>query len=91
MMKSTSTLRTICRPALKASELSIHPNDGFDLGMMTTGYDVDLDGTGPAYIKLLNECPKECIELPTRLFERLGKPKAAVLRYDGSKLFIDPK
>jgi hypothetical protein len=72
------------------NELSIHPNDGFDLGMMTTAYDVELDGAGPALIRLLNECPRDCLELPPRLYERLGKPRQAVLKYDGSTLFIEP-
>jgi hypothetical protein len=90
-MKSTATLRALCQPSLKPNQLSIHPNEGFDLGMMTTGYDVDLDGAGPTFIKLLNECPKESVELPPGLFAQLGKPTKAVLKYDGAKLFIEPR
>jgi hypothetical protein len=75
---------------LKANEVSIHPNEGFDLGMMTTAYDVELDGSGPALVKLLNECPKESFELPPKLYERYGKPRQAILKYDGAKLFIEP-
>lgn len=90
MMKSTPALRALCQPTLKGNEVSIHPNEGFDLGMMTTAYDVELEGNGPTLVKLLNECPKECVELPPRLYEKFGKPKHAVLRYDGAKLFIDP-
>jgi hypothetical protein len=89
-MKSTSTLRALCQPTLKPNQLSIHPNEGFDLGMMTTGYDVELEGAGPTYIKLLNECPKESVEIPPKLFEKLGKPRNAVLKFDGTKLYIEP-
>ncbi len=90
-MKSTSTLRALCQPTLKANQLSIHPNDGFDLGMMTSGYDVEVEGAGPMFLKLLNECPQESVELPPKLFEKYGKPAHAVLKYDGSKLFIEPR
>lgn len=88
-MKRTPELRALCTPSLKANEIYIHPNEGFDLGMMTTAYDVELDGSGPTLVKLLNECPKESVELPSKLFEKLGKPKRAVLSYDGVKLFIE--
>ena len=90
-MKSTSTLRALCATSLKPNQLSIHPNDGFDLGMMTTGYDVELDGAGPAQIKLQNECPPDCLQLPPSLFEKFGKPRQAVVKYDGTKLFIEPR
>ena len=87
-MKSTSTLRALCQPRLKPNELSIHPNEGFDLGMMTTCYEVELEGGGAAQVCLRNECPKESVELPPKLFEKLGKPKQAVLIYDGAVLAI---
>lgn len=90
-MKSTSTLKALCQPSLKPGQLSIHPNDGFDLGMMTTGYDVELDGQGPAQIRLLNECPKDCLELCPSLFEKLGRPSMAVVKYDGTRLYIERK
>jgi hypothetical protein len=89
-MKSTSTLRALCQPMLKPDQLCIHPNDGFDLGMMTTGYDVDLEGAGPMRLKLVNDCPKASVELPPKLFEKIGKPRHAILKYDGVKLFIEP-
>jgi len=90
-MKSTSTLRALRQPTLKPGQLSIHPNDGFDLGMMTTGYDVELEDGGPAHVRLLNDCPKGCVELCPALFERLGKPAHAVVKYDGSRLIIEPR
>ena len=40
-MKRTPELRALCTPSLKANEIYIHPNEGFDLGMMTTAYDVE--------------------------------------------------
>ncbi|HUX39211.1 MAG TPA: hypothetical protein VMV44_15025 [Rectinemataceae bacterium] len=89
-MKRTSALRTLCRPGLGADQLSIHPNDGFDLGMMTTVYAVEIEGAGPAHVKLVNECPRDCMELSQRLYEKFGKPSHAVLRYDGNRLYIEP-
>ncbi len=88
-MKSTPALKALCQPTLKANELSIHPNDGFDLGMMMTAYDVEIDGDGPGRVRLRNECPKECIELPPKLYEKFGKPRNAILKFDGTKLFIE--
>lgn len=90
-MKRTPELNALCQPALKADEIHIHPNEGFDLGMMTTSYDVVLDGDMPAKVKLINDCPAESIEFPPRLYEKLGKPKRAILQYDGTKLFIVPR
>lgn len=90
-MKSTPELRILCQPRLKADEVSIHPNEGFDLGMMTTAYDVQIDGSGPARIKLLNECPKETLELPPKLYEKYGNPKRGVVKYDGATLYIEPR
>jgi len=89
-MKSTSALRALCRADLGPNQLSIHPNDGFDLGLMTTGYEVELEGSVHAQLRLRNDCPKASVELPLRLYESLGKPSMAVLRYDGTKLFIEP-
>lgn len=89
-MKSTSTLRALCQPSLKPGQISLHPNDGFDLGMMTTGYDVELDGA-PVHVKLLNECPRDCLELSPLLFAKFGRPTHAVVKYDGSRLFIEPR
>lgn len=89
-MNATSPLRMFCKPGLAENRVNIHPNDGADLGMMTTHYPVELDG-GSGEIWLLNECPKDAFEVAPRVWERMGKPKRAVLKYDGKRLLIEPQ
>jgi hypothetical protein len=87
--RSTAPLRVICRSNLQENCLNIHPNDGFDLGLMTTSHSVQLESGKAAEICLVNDCPKECLELNSRLWERLGKPKSAILKYDGTYLSVE--
>jgi len=89
-MKSTEPLRMLCKPGLAENRINIHPNEGFDLGLMTTRYSVEVEGLGPAEVWLLNDCPKESVELNPRVWEKYGKPARAVLRYGDGKLTIDP-
>jgi hypothetical protein len=65
--------------------INIHPNEGADLGMMTTSYTVAYEG-GQLQVYLLNECGKECVELPAKLWERIGRPPKLILEFDGSSL-----
>jgi hypothetical protein len=56
---------------------------------MMTRYSVDIgEGVG-AELYLVNECPKESIELSLKFWERLGKPSKAILSYDGAVLRIE--
>lgn len=58
--------------------------------MMTTHYEVELEGGTRGEIWLLNECPVESVEINTRFWEKCGKPKQAILELDGSRLFLKP-
>jgi len=87
--RSTAPLRVLCRSNLRENRINIHPNDGFDLGFMTTRYTVAMEEGRQAEVWLLNECPLESVELSTADWERLGKPKAAILRYDGTLLRVE--
>lgn len=87
--RSTSPLKVLCHSGLPENRFNIHPNDGFDLGMMTTHYSVELEGGSPAEVWLLNDCPQSCIQLNTKYWERLGKPANAVLRYDGKAFRVE--
>jgi len=87
-MKETGPLRVRGVHSLPENRLNIHPNEGADLGLMTTRYSVDLDGTGPSEIFLLNECPPETIEINSKKWEKLGKPSKAKLAYEEGKLYI---
>ncbi len=87
--RATSPLKTICQSGLAENRFNIHPNDGFDLGLMTTHYSVEIEGGQSAEIWLLNECPQDCVQINTKVWERLGKPQRAVLRYDGKLLSLE--
>jgi hypothetical protein len=87
--RSTAPLRVICLSGLDENRVNIHPNDGFDLGMMTTRHSVETDAGAAAEVWLLNECPRECVQLNTRVWEKLGRPKEAVLLYDGKVLKVE--
>ncbi len=88
-MKSTEPLRALCKPGLAANRINMHPNEGFDLGLMTTRHEVEVEGLGKAEVWLLNDCPKESFELNPGVWERYGKPARAVLSFDGAKLRIE--
>ncbi len=87
-MKETGPLQVRSVFSLPENRVNIHPNEGADLGLWTTKYAVELEGTGPSEIYLLNECPKETIELSPKKWEKLGKPKTAILGYEDGKLVI---
>ncbi len=89
-MKSTGPLRVLCAANLPSNRLNMHPNDGADLGMMTTRHSVGMEGGAQAEIHLLNDCPKDSLQMNLEFWERIGKPEKAILRYDGERLHIDP-
>jgi hypothetical protein len=88
-MKSTSPLRILCSASLPENRLNMHPNEGADLGLMMSSYSVTVGEGIQADLRLLNECPKESLEVGPRFWEKLGKPSKAVLSYDGNVLRID--
>jgi len=89
-MRKTGSLRVLCPYGLPETRLNIHPNEGADLGMMTLQNDVTLGGGVKAEVHLLNECPRESVELSPAYWERIGKPSRAVLCLDGDTLSIEP-
>jgi hypothetical protein len=88
-MKSTTTLKILCTSWIPDGKLNINPNDGADLGLMMSHYSVDVGNGFQAELHLLNECPKESVELGKKFWERLGRPDKAILSYDGSRLRIE--
>jgi hypothetical protein len=88
-MRSTTPLRILCATGLPENRLNLHPNEGADLGLMLTRYSVDIGEGGTAELHLLNDCPKESLELSPKFWEKLGRPSKAVLIYDGSVLRIE--
>jgi hypothetical protein len=89
-MKSTSPLQALCSASLPEHRLNIHPNEGADIGMMMTHYSARTVGGLDVEIHLLNDCPKESVEISQRMWEKLGKPARVKLGYEDGKLSIDP-
>jgi len=89
-MRKTGALRVLCPHGLPESRLNLHPNEGADLGMMTLSNSVTLDEGEKGEVHLLNECPRETVEISAKYWERIGKPARAVLSLDGDKLSIEP-
>lgn len=93
-MKKTGPLSALGDYSFDEKTINIHPNDGYDLGMMTASYVVKIfagatedefeSGVGKSVygtIHLKNECRVGSVELSLRVLERLGKPKQVVLGY----------
>ncbi len=101
-IKKTERLKVSPSTQLGIDRLVIHPNDGFDLGMMTREYQVSLctelpldkflggsDGkVEAARVELRNECPSQTIQVNPQVWERIGMPSAAIILYDGSRLYL---
>ena len=93
-MNSTAPLTVLGDFSMDEKTVNIHPNDGFDLGLMTTehvariyvGEDRDPDELpesaftyGKVYLK--NEVRAGHVELGLRSAEKLGGAKKAVVRH----------
>ena len=100
-MKNTGKLAVMGDYTMKEGSVVIHPNDGFDLGLMTTDYPVyiytntSIDdfkaGNGNKIggsISLKNECRVGTVEINLKVWENMGKPKYVMLCYEDSKLLI---
>ena len=88
-MKRTKALRILCSASLPENSLNLHPNEGSDLGLMLASHSVLIGEGEKAELYLLNDCPKECIEIGQKFWERLGKPAKAILSFDGTTLRIE--
>jgi hypothetical protein len=102
-LKTCGALKVMSDFTQKESTVIIHPNDGFDLGLMTVSYDVDIyyniseedlaAGKGTPLsgkIELKNECTNGTAILSMKSVEKMGKPKNVFLCYDSGKLLIRP-
>lgn len=101
-MKKTEPMDVVCSQHIPAGEIYFHPNEGFDLGLLTKGHDVewcvDLEpdaflrgqkGTVlPCRIELKNECKLNTIELNIHEWKRVGMPDRAVVFFDGRRIFL---
>ena len=94
-MKQSELLRVVSDFSLAETDVVINPNDGFDLGLMTTEHRVKTDGagrTGPVAgrIRLDNGCAAGTVVVNTKRWEDLKKPQRIRLRLDGDILTLEP-
>ncbi|MFP4362851.1 MAG: hypothetical protein ACLFR1_03165 [Spirochaetia bacterium] len=100
-MKHTGRLDIRTDVRFPINKVVIHPNDGYDLGLMNREYDVDLYFNAPleaiksnsgkplnGTIHLENECKLGTLEISKKLWEQIENPKKAVLVYTPEKLII---
>ncbi|MFP4206033.1 MAG: hypothetical protein ACLFRR_07775 [Spirochaetaceae bacterium] len=92
MMKSTGELSVLADYSFDEKTINIHPNDGYELGLMTTRAVVRifagctmgefLAGEGRhvfGNLNLRNETKVGTVELSLRTADRMGRPKRARL------------
>jgi hypothetical protein len=101
-MKKTVPLKVSVSTSVDRVHLVLHPNEGFDLGLMRVAHPVHLcrglpiedylkGGLGTCEevsVSLLNECPKQTMLLGTTLHKLLGEPVKAVVLFDGDRLYV---
>ena len=101
-MKKTGSLKISVSTDVDRTHVVMHPNEGFDLGLMRIAHPVELcRGIGiedylkglsgvsePIAVSLLNECPKETVLLGPALHRLLGEPEKGVVLFDGQRLFV---
>ena len=101
-MKKTTALKVSVSTSVDRVHLVMHPNDGFDLGLMRIAHPVRLcreigvedylkgsNGVSEdVSVSLLNECPPETLLMGTALFKLLGEPAKAVVLFDGQRLYL---
>lgn len=104
MMKKTVPLTVASSQHFPFGRFAIHPNEGFDLGMMTRTYpvqwctDVSLTDfvngsagtTNEVNVELLNECPPRTLQMNVNQWKKIGMPPHVVIIYDGNRLYIQP-
>lgn len=96
-MKQTSPLQVMADYSFDEKTIVIHPNDGYDLGLMVSEIVVRIfagvtedqfnDNSGKhifGKIHLKNECRMGTVELSKRTVEKLGTPKKLRVGYDDS-------
>lgn len=94
-MKQTDTLQVLGDFSVDEKTVNIHPNDGFDLGLMMSSHVVEMyNGVSPSRlasaeptgiygkINLKNDCKVGTVELSAKSVERMGGPKRVTLFYE---------
>jgi hypothetical protein len=102
-MKKTEALSVLGDFSFDEKTINIHPNEGFELGLMTTdhviriysgcSFDEFTSGTAQAThgkIYLKNECRQGTVEMSLKTVEKMKKPRKVLLILDEDRLYIQP-
>ena len=103
-MKKTGTLQVSPSTHIPQGRVILHPNEGFDLGLMRVKHPVQLctdigvqeylkgmNGTAEdLQVELLNDCPPQTLQLNQTHWKGMGSPPRAVVLLDGVRLFFQP-
>lgn len=100
-MKRTGFLTVETDIRIAKDKLIIHPNDGYDLGLLNRHYNVGMyfnekievfgESDGPASsgsIFLENECRHGAIAMSKKQWQELGQPEKVMLVYNEGNLLL---
>ena len=100
-MKRTQPLKIMVDSSFPLGKVVVHPNEGFDLGLMNTSYPVKIylncridefrdESNDPlqGQILLENRCREGYVELAQKNWIKIGSPDKALLVYDAGKLLV---
>ncbi len=97
-IKHTRGLNVYIDNGLAIGELAIHPNDGFDLGLINTQHHVSICNQTAAQgnntssfrgrILLKNSCRSGTLQVSQKQWEMMGKEKAVALLIKTNTVFI---
>ena len=103
-VKKTASLKVAASLHIASGLVSLHPNDGFDLGLMTKSHEVEwctgilpqdfLDGKRGQVLsvkmQLLNDCPHQTLRMNMHQWKNMGSPEQVVMLLDGCRMFMIP-
>jgi hypothetical protein len=100
-MKSTGMLTSMGDSGLGRHIIVLHPNDGYDLGLLAMHNKVEIvsgqcmddftDGAGKGVhgtLLLKNECTPATVRMNLALWSDIGKPRRVALSFEKDRLFI---
>ncbi|WP_028972795.1 hypothetical protein [Spirochaeta cellobiosiphila] len=100
-MRRTSPLDIRLDTTLPQNKIVIHPNEGFDLGLMKDSYSIHIftnmklqdfidaeKDCAEGSIDLLNECPHETVRVGSKLYNQMNQPDRALLVLQDEKILI---
>jgi hypothetical protein len=99
-MKNSQAL-TVKINMVQKADIIIHPNEGFDLGLMNTltgvkifdnsaveVFNVENNDFIEGHVALDNNCKPGTIQVTNRYWKKLGTPKRVILYFDSNKILV---